>query len=593
MDERGPQLKIPTNITREHILGAVKEIDANGYPEKNESRKYDLVVNGSHYPPKIVISIANKIANGTLFDVSKFSGGEQYANRFLKERGFEIVPKNKESNDNRQEGIEKYSWTISNSHADKRTDKTVFAANETCLPREIVRDFFSVKEIISGDGKIILHHGSKQFVATIGMSSYGSHNTDLRWRNDFADVLRSKFPQWVQYFKEGGKKTKSSPIIRFRKRSSIKEYDVDFIEDSIALPPESRENSYEIILKKYQEYSRKDVHDIFEKNSHFTPKSGTWGIRGIISHPSNLDDFIFFVTFGRSDLGFTFEESVTESGILTWQSEPKQKVNDLTIQRLIHHDHRKNSIHLFLRTDRDRKFSYLGRLAYVKHDNERESPVLFKWQILDWDLDDEQADAMGLKLITDDPLVEKAPKKIFLLMETLPPEQSTALPTAGEKSRDFVAKKVDFAENEMKRKEIGISGEELVLDNEKKNLIKLGLSHLAREIEHISKTQGDGAGYDVRSLTPNGETKYIEVKTTVGGINTPFPLSINELNFAHQYSKNYYLYRIYDFDRKTQSGKYYILTGDISKKIVLEPTQFHCRPQIKPSVINYQTFNDS
>lgn len=503
------------------------------------------------------------------------------------------LTKNEESEDKQQKGIQKYSWTIFDTYADKRTDKSVFLSNETCLPRDLVRNFFSVNDIISSDGKITLHYDSKQFVATIGMSPHRSHNTDLIWRKSFAEVLHSKFPQWSDYFKNDGKKTKESPIIRFKKRSSIKEYDIEFIDDSIAKSTESHERPDEIILTKYQEYSRKEVHDIFDKDSRFTPKSGTWGIRGIISHPSNLDDFIFFVTFGRSDLGFTFEESITESGILTWQSEPKQKLNNPTIQRLIHHDHRKNSIHLFLRTGRDRKFSYMGRLAYLTHDNEREEPVFFKWQILNWDLDEKQAEAMDLKIFPDSPEIPEASQEENILIETLPPEQRSNPRIIGEKTRDFIAKKVDFAENELVKKEIGIGGEELVISHEKKTLLGQGFPNLIHLIEHISKIRGDGAGFDIKSITQNNEPKYIEVKTTVGGKNTPFNLSLNELLFSQQHAQNYYLYRVYDFNKKKKTGKYYVIQGDISKKMMMEATQFICRPQINYSEVDYSMLSDS
>ena len=33
-------------------------------------------------------------------------------------------------------------------------------------------------------------------------------------------------------------------------------------------------------LRRYQDYTRKEVHDIFAPYSPFTPSSGTWGIRG-------------------------------------------------------------------------------------------------------------------------------------------------------------------------------------------------------------------------------------------------------------------------------------------------------------------------
>lgn len=69
-------------------------MNKNGYDKSRKSTKYDLLHNDRRYPPKVVLTIANKFANGEQLHHSKFSGGVIYANKFLKERGFEIVEKN-------------------------------------------------------------------------------------------------------------------------------------------------------------------------------------------------------------------------------------------------------------------------------------------------------------------------------------------------------------------------------------------------------------------------------------------------------------------------------------------------------------------
>lgn len=54
---------IPDNITKEHIEKAIAEIDKKGVRKGRLSSTYDLVHNGKSYPPKLVISIANRFAN--------------------------------------------------------------------------------------------------------------------------------------------------------------------------------------------------------------------------------------------------------------------------------------------------------------------------------------------------------------------------------------------------------------------------------------------------------------------------------------------------------------------------------------------------
>jgi len=81
---------IPKNIDQDHILKAIREIDKNGIPEGRKSRKFQLFYNGKYHPPKYVISLANRYANGMELEPSEFSGGQE-TNSFLKKLGFKVV----------------------------------------------------------------------------------------------------------------------------------------------------------------------------------------------------------------------------------------------------------------------------------------------------------------------------------------------------------------------------------------------------------------------------------------------------------------------------------------------------------------------
>ena len=80
---------IPSNIEREHIIKAIREIDSNGIPSGRESRSFLLIFKRKQYPPKYVLSLANKFPNGEELDPSRFSGGQE-TNNFLKGLGFDI-----------------------------------------------------------------------------------------------------------------------------------------------------------------------------------------------------------------------------------------------------------------------------------------------------------------------------------------------------------------------------------------------------------------------------------------------------------------------------------------------------------------------
>ena len=65
------------NITKDQIIKAINEIDLNpSLRVGRASSTYDLVFNGKPYPPKLVVGIANRFANGIELKPNEFEGGE-------------------------------------------------------------------------------------------------------------------------------------------------------------------------------------------------------------------------------------------------------------------------------------------------------------------------------------------------------------------------------------------------------------------------------------------------------------------------------------------------------------------------------------
>lgn len=90
-------MKFPTNITKDHILKAIERIDQEGIPSDGDSRYYDVIYNSKKYPPKLIVSYANNIANGTDLDRNAFNGGKDtQAFNLLEKEGFSIIKKNTE-----------------------------------------------------------------------------------------------------------------------------------------------------------------------------------------------------------------------------------------------------------------------------------------------------------------------------------------------------------------------------------------------------------------------------------------------------------------------------------------------------------------
>ena len=362
------------------------------------------------------------------------------------------------------EGVSSSSWTVaSDSAVLKKIDKTVFADHGTRIPKNF-RNFFNVGSLQPGDKRTLyLWNQKRRYEATIKMTILDFPRTQLSWKKDFSGVLQTTFPNWLTFFSGDSVEPEQIPSLKFVKRSLPWEYDVEFIDD------ENMEHTVQIhdklVLTKYQEYSRNDAQKIFDPNSHFTPKSGKWGLRGIITHPTNDKDFIFFVTFGHTQSGYSFDESITKNGIFSWQSEPKQKLTAPIIKKLIAHDATKNNIHLFLRTQATRDYTYLGQLAYIDHDPKRQQPVHFTWQILDWDLGADKAKEMGLELQPDGPVLLKNSDNTTTFIQTLPPNLKPIVREL--KPRTFVGRKNDHAARNQKNTDIGDAGEIAAIEIEK------------------------------------------------------------------------------------------------------------------------------
>lgn len=88
-------MAIPKNITREHIQKAISEIIVENIPVQRLEQNYSLIENGKTLPPKYVISIANKFANGNELNSELFNAVE--AKNFLIKNNFNVVDKRAET----------------------------------------------------------------------------------------------------------------------------------------------------------------------------------------------------------------------------------------------------------------------------------------------------------------------------------------------------------------------------------------------------------------------------------------------------------------------------------------------------------------
>ncbi|PGZ14683.1 DUF3883 domain-containing protein [Bacillus cereus] len=131
-------------------------------------------------------------------------------------------------------------------------------------------------------------------------------------------------------------------------------------------------------------------------------------------------------------------------------------------------------------------------------------------------------------------------------------------------------------EREQKRNKIvGDAAEIMVFNIEKEKLVAANRVDLAEQVEHVSKTQGDGLGYDIKSFEIDGTEIYIEVKGSSETVNKGFLISDSEVRFSRESTEQFYLYRVYDLN--SNKPKFFKLKGPIEEHFDLVQTEYFAK----------------
>ena len=147
--------------------------------------------------------------------------------------------------------------------------------------------------------------------------------------------------------------------------------------------------------------------------------------------------------------------------------------------------------------------------------------------------------------------------------------------TRRQRTRTFTARRVDWEAVQRENTELGRLGEEFVVAFERARVATLDPSSVDRGL-HLSQLQGDGLGYDISSVNPDGSIRRIEVKTTRGGIHTPFYMSRNEKLFLETYQDDgAFVYRVYEFDTGSNTGCIQMIpAAALLEQYAFDPTEF-------------------
>ncbi|WP_298208827.1 DUF3883 domain-containing protein [Acidovorax sp.] len=158
----------------------------------------------------------------------------------------------------------------------------------------------------------------------------------------------------------------------------------------------------------------------------------------------------------------------------------------------------------------------------------------------------------------------------FLKVETEAPTQRHSVSEASPQYAGTPIKR-DYLAIESRNISLGQAGEEFVFRYEQWQLTRMGKSDLADRIEHVSQTKGDGLGYDILSFDTNGRERFIEVKTTAFGKETPFFISKNELHFSREAGADFTLCRLFAF---RQTPQLFSLKGALDQHCDLAPVTY-------------------
>ncbi|WP_374538583.1 DUF3427 domain-containing protein [Chitinimonas taiwanensis] len=334
-------------------------------------------------------------------------------------------------------------------------------------------------------------------------------------------------------------------------------------------------------LERYRTYDRRGIAEVFEPGGAFTPGAGRWGMPGIVESPKGSGHFVFMVTLGKPTEGNPYQDALTEDGFLIWESQSQQDFDSPVIRKLLVHDADARNIHLFLRPQAGAKYTYLGLLEYFSHDANKSKPVHFIWRVRNWDLSAASLKRLELPVRSPlDPAYSLAPEPALVHpLIQVPAPAAVAMPNPVAKKSAARANNgvIDWAERDLRNRQLGLQGEKLVLQYEMDALIAAGRADLAARVRHVALVDA-AAGFDIESFRPDGSPKRIEVKTTQGTASTPFYISLNEVLASRNDASSYSIYRVFDYRPDSAQVRFFELLGDVELSCGLEPVSFRAYP---------------
>ncbi len=325
-------------------------------------------------------------------------------------------------------------------------------------------------------------------------------------------------------------------------------------------------NQVQIDLQEGKKYSRKDLCEIFFPEFKFGDVWGKVGITGVIALDLGLKKDYALMAVADKSKGKERPEIVYEDGTFEWITQQRFRRNNRTpLAKRLRCKTDSNVLLFFKNTNSEGKFTYFGQLEYEYEDKDEDGDRRFVYKIKSFD-------SIKRKLeLNEGELISSLNPKSSALLEKVRPPAFAQLPIGNSSSGQENAGNRRYNGNDDENKKLGTAGELLVMEYEKKKLEGTNLKP-----KHIS-LENDDAGYDIKSYRTTGEEILIEVKTTRGGISTPFYFSANEYMVSKAKSSKYVLYRLFNYSPSV-GAKFYTKEGSLEE---LSPTPVKYMVKVK------------
>lgn len=99
----------------------------------------------------------------------------------------------------------------------------------------------------------------------------------------------------------------------------------------------------------------------------------------------------------------------------------------------------------------------------------------------------------------------------------------------------------------------------------------MGNPELFHRLDWVSDARGDGAGFDILSSDDEANHRFIEVKTTNGGVDSSSLISHNELEFFKEACEQFHLHRVF---QSRDGPRLFMLSGDLFQHVHLKAPDY-------------------